>query len=191
MLHLALAVVAGALAGHLGSAYGTASPAVRTVAIIVAAVLVTLPLFVDADDPLASALTGLAEDIPEPGRAALRDGAELRRCVDEAMLDRRTARQVRQTWRALLRLAQARARIEAGAARRANGDGSSNAHARSVVDRLDQRLVEHVAALRKAYMAADAANAAELSLDDRALRSTEDLGDSMEQTAQVILDEPG
>src|SRR5260221_14711514 len=50
--HLTGALVAGAIAGSLSQAFVAASPAVRGVAVVVAAVLVALPLLIDADDPL-------------------------------------------------------------------------------------------------------------------------------------------
>jgi hypothetical protein len=191
LAHVGVAIAGGALAGMLAGSYASGALAVRLVAVTVAAVLVALPLLIDADDALAHALTGLADDVPEPCRAALQDGADLRRHVDEALLDRKTARQVRDTWRALLRLAEARARIERSGKRGAIArDEDRNSNGSAVVRRLDQRLVEHVAALRKAYLAADTAKAAEMSLDDGALRRVEDLGDSIEQATQVILDEP-
>src|SRR6185295_7228002 len=105
LVHAGAALGAGALAGALTSAYGSASPAVRGVAVVVAAVVVALPLLIDADDPIAHALDSAADDVAEPARASLREAAELRRTAGDDLLDRRSARQVRATWRALLRLA--------------------------------------------------------------------------------------
>ena len=64
--HLGVAVVGGALAGMLASAYASASPAVQGVSILVGSVLVALPLLVDADDPIAFALERSAVVLRDP-----------------------------------------------------------------------------------------------------------------------------
>src|SRR5262249_21138972 len=153
---------------------------VRLVAAIVGAVVASSPLFIDADDPLAHALDGLASELPDGAARTLKGAAELRRQVDESLLDRKTARHVRETWRSLLRLAEARCRLARGP-----GDRAETA----VTRRLDQRLEEHTDALRRAYLAADDATAAEVTAHDVALRRVEHLTDSYEQTAKVLLDE--
>jgi hypothetical protein len=125
-------------------------------------------------------------------RTALREGAELRRTVDAAALDRKTAREVEGTWRSLLRLAEARARIERSHAARAKarpGGAPLGSHAQGILRKLDVRITEHVAALTRAYTAVDTAKAAEISLDDRALRSAETIGESFEEVSKVIADE--
>jgi len=183
LLHLGAALGGGALAGSLASAYASASPAVRSVAVVVSAVMVALPLLVDADDPIAHALDAAADDVAEPARASLREAAELRRTAEEELLDRRAAREVRNTWRSLLRLAEARIRLER---RRTQASAS---HAGAVLVRIDQRIADHVGVLGRAYVAVDAARAAEASLDDSAMRSVETVGESLEQVSKAIVEE--
>ena len=194
LLHVGVGLLGGALAGSLSSAYAAASPAVRVVAAVVAAVLVALPLFVDADDSVAHRLDAFAEDVGEPAKAALREGADLRRAADPSLLDRGTSRQVKRTWAALLRLAEARARLERTvlARHRATLEQAKEgpaARAAAVIRRVDERIAEHVTVLGRAYAAVTTARAAEASLDDAALRSVEIAGESLESMSKAIVDE--
>lgn len=111
-LHVLLALVGGALAGTLSNAYQGASLAVFGVAIVVAAILAALPLIVEADDPVAHALEEAAAMVSMPAKGALVDGAALRRQSVEIPLDRATEARVKTTWKSLLRLAEARIRLE-------------------------------------------------------------------------------
>lgn len=185
LIHAGAAVLGGALAGSLSMSFAAAAPAVRGVAVTVAAVLLALPLLVDADDPVAHALDGAAEDIDGAAGAALREAAELRRTVDEDLLDAKTARHARATWAALLRLSEARTRLSRSPAL-AKKDASP---AQAVLARVDDRIADHVKALSRAYTAAGAARAAEASLDDAALRGVETAGESLEQVSRAIVDE--
>ena len=168
LVHIGAALLGGALAGTLSGAYAFASPAVRLVAVLVAAVLVALPLLVDADDPIAHALDGAGSLVPEPAKASLKDGADLRRNVRDVPLDKETATHVRKTWQALLKLAEARVRLERTRAVRVLGAGSP---AEAVVKMVDAKLADHVTALSRAYTAVDTVRAAELGLDDAALKT--------------------
>jgi hypothetical protein len=181
-VHVGLALLVGALAGAVAAHYATAALSVRAVVAVVSAVLVALPQLVEADDPMAYALDGLAEQVGEAPAEAMRQGAELRRTVDETMLDQESRRHARSTWSSLLRLSQARARLErAGSPKRVRRA--------AVVERIDERLAEHVTALERMYLAADEAKAAEASLDDRALRRVETSGATLEEMAEAIVDE--
>jgi MFS family permease len=111
-VHILVALVGGALAGSLSTAFTASSIPVMAVAIVVASVLAALPLLVEADDPLAHALDQAATDVSEPAKTALAQGAELRRTAEEVPLDRATEARVRKTWQSLLRLAEARVRLE-------------------------------------------------------------------------------
>ncbi|APR86697.1 hypothetical protein A7982_12046 [Minicystis rosea] len=185
LLHVGAALVSGALAGSLSMSFAVATPSVRAVAVTVAAVLLALPLLVDADDPLAHALDGAAADIDGSASASLREAAELRRMVDDELLDKKTARHARGTWEALLRLTEARVRLSRSPAMAKKGGSPADA----VLKRVDERIGEHVAALSRAYTAAGAAKAAEASLDDAALRGVETAGESLEQVSRAIVDE--
>lgn len=200
--HLALTLGAGALAGWVTAAYAGSALSVRIVSVAVAGILLGLPLIIDADDPTAHALSGLAEHVPEPSRAALLEGAELRRAAFDVPLDRKTAREVRQTWRALLDLGEARARLSRMSSSKPaapRSDGSSvpgkpvaerlNGQAQAVAKKLDARIADHVRALARALTAVDAARAAEVGLNDAALRNVETVGDSFEHVSKALTDE--
>jgi hypothetical protein len=186
LAHVAAALVGGALAGALSSAYAFSSPAVRIVAILVAGVLVALPLLVDADDPIAHALEATASLVPEPARKSLVEGAELRRNVRDIPLDAETARHVRKTWGALVKLAEARVRLERTRAVRTEGSPAD-----AVVKMVDAKLGDHVSALSRAYTAADTVRAAELGLDDAALKNVETAGESLDEVSRAIVDVKG
>ena len=111
-VHVIVALVAGALGGSLATGFAAGSLPVTVVAVVVASVLAALPLLVEADDPLAHALERAAEVVSEPARSALVSGAELRRNAEEVPLDRPTQVRAAKTWAALLRLAEARVRLE-------------------------------------------------------------------------------
>lgn len=194
LLHVGVALLGGALSGTLSAAYAASSPAVRIVAAVVAAVLVALPRFVEADDAVAHRLDAFAEDVSEPARAALREGAELRRAADASLLDRATSRQVKRTWAALVRLAEARARLERTVLARhrevvEQAKEGPAARAAAVIRRVDDRIAEHVTILGRAYAAVTTAHAAEASLDDAALRSVEAAGETLETMSRAIVDE--
>jgi len=186
LVHLGSSLVVGALSGSLAAAYGSASPAVRGVAVLVCAVLVALPLLVDADDALAATLEGASRRVSDPARSALRDAAELRRQAHDVPLDAESSRVVVGTWRALRRLAESRVRLERSKAQREAADASSPANA--VVARVDQRIADHVTALARAYTAADTARVAASTLDNAALESVADVGESLEETTRALVE---
>lgn len=182
LAHLGVALGAGALAGTIGVSYASASLGVRGVAVVVAAVLAALPLLIDADDAVAHELDRAAAIVSDPARAKLREGAELRRQAGEELLDARSARQVKRTWRALVRLAEARCKLE----RAATGASSQAERVRAL---LDDRIAAHVAVLSRAYLAVDAARGAEATIDDAALRSVQSVGESLEQVSDALVEE--
>lgn len=185
LTHLGIALVTGALAGTVTQAYTSAALEIRAVSVLVASVLVALPLFVDADDPIAHALDGLASDIGKDASASLKEGAALRRQVDEGLLDASALKDVRLSWRALVRLAEARARLEA--ARPSSTNASTHG---AVVRRVDERIAQHVGALRRAYLAADSAHAAETietSQDKQALEAVENASAALEETSEALI----
>jgi hypothetical protein len=199
--HMALAVGAGAVAGWITSAYSGSTAGIRVVSVIMAGVLLGLPLLLDADDPTAHALAGLASVVPEPSRSALLEGAELRRAAFDVPLDRKTAREVRQTWRALLDLGEARVRLTRMTSPKTPGTTAGAApsdkpqmepptgQAQAVAQKLDARISEHVRALSRALTAVDAARAAEVGLNDAALRNVETVGESFEHVSKTLMDE--
>lgn len=207
-VHVLMAVVGGALAGTLSTAYATASIPVFAVAVVVAAVLAALPLLVEADDPVAHALDHAAKVVAEPAKAALANGAELRRNAHEVPLDRSTQARVKKTWQSLVRLAEARIRLErsrpavliriAEQVAPAEGEGpperkalAPKSAAESVLAMLDQRIEEHVTVLARAYTAVDTAAAAAISLDDTALKNIEHVGESLEEVSRAMVEVRG
>jgi MFS family permease len=193
-VHVLLALVGGALAGALSNAFTSASLSVFAVAALVAGVLAALPLLVDADDPLAHALDEAAELLPEPVKRSLAAGAELRRNVAEIPLDRATAAKVKTTWHSLLRLAEARLRLERTrprallrAAEPAPADAAPSA-ADAVLEMVDQRIAEHVSVLGRTYTAVDTVTAARLGLDDSALKHVESMGESLDEVSRALVE---
>jgi hypothetical protein len=181
ILHVSLALATGAVAGALVSSFVLASPAVRGVSLVVAAVLVALPLLIEADDPIAHALDAAALGVAEPARAKLHEGAALRRNASDVMIDRAAMRQVQSTWRSLLGLADARVRMEGRVA-------APSSPTESVRRMLDNRIAEHVAALARALTAVDAASAARLGLDDAARRNVDAVGESLESLSEAMME---
>ena len=213
-VHVLVALVGGALAGTLSTAFNTSSIPVMAVATLVAAVLSALPLLVEADDPIAHALDQAAASVTQPARSALLEGAELRRNAAEVPLDRATEGRVRKTWQSLLRLAEARVRLErsrprtlvriAAAPPPASPQLSLALEAPSsttlvatpsaadaVLEMVDQRLKEHVTVLAKAYTAVDTARAAAIGLEDADLRTVDSLGDSLEDESRAMVEVKG
>lgn len=187
--HLVVALVGGALAGALSSGYAGSSPVVLGVAVTVASVLVALPLLVEADDPVAHALDQAAEGMTGPVGAALHEGASLRRHVTDVPLDRNTAHRVRKTWQSLIRLAEARSRLDRAQGPRIATEKPTAAEA--VTQMVDQRILDHVKALSRAYTAVDTAHAATVGLDDTAMKSVETVGESLDEVSRAIVEVKG
>jgi MFS family permease len=199
-VHLGVALVVGALAGTISTAFSAASMPVMVVAILVSAVLAALPLHVPADDPVAHALDEAAAAIAAPSRQLLREGAELRRSAEEVPLDRVTQARVSKTWESLLRLAEARVRLERSRPRLAAPSGEESpgpaggeaaaqpSAADAVLGMVDQRIAEHVAVLSKTIAAVDTARAAAVGLDDADLRTVDSMGDSLEDVSRAMVE---
>jgi hypothetical protein len=181
IVHLLLAAGAGGVAGYLALHYAGSEILVRAVVVIVAAVLATAPLMIPADDALAHALDDLAGTVDAPAAAQLSAAAELRRSVDESLLDPASARDARRAWKSLLRLGRARSRLI--------GQRALNERAQAVVRRLDQRIADHVGSLTRMYTAADAASAAGVSLDDGALESVESAGETLDEVSKAMMED--
>jgi hypothetical protein len=185
VLHVGLAVLAGGIAGGITASFGDATVAVRMVAVLVAAVLATIPHLVEADDLLSHELDYVSREVDEPAKGTLAAGADLRRNADDALLDRPTSRTVRRTWRALTRLAEARLRVQRS---RSVGAAAKSGATDAVLSMLDTRIAEHVAAIARAYSAVDTVRAAELGLDDVALRTAQSAGEALDHVSSAIVD---
>jgi hypothetical protein len=195
-VHVLLALVGGAMAGSLSHAYSAGALPVLAVAAVVAAVLAALPLLVEADDPVAHALDGAADSVSGAAKAALAQGAELRRTSSEVPLDRATATRVKTTWQSLLKLAEARVRLERTrpvalvriAEAVVEGPPAPPSAADQVLKMLDQKITEHVQVLAKAYTAVDAVTAARIGIDDSALKTVDSMGDSLEEVSRALVE---
>jgi hypothetical protein len=109
----------------------------------------------------------------------------LRRTIQDIPLDAETARHVRKTWQALLRLAEARVRLER--TRRVHPQSTSSP-AEAVVTMVDKKMIDHVTALSRAYTALDTVRAAQLGLDDVALKNVETAGESLDEASRAIME---
>jgi hypothetical protein len=191
-VHLSVAAVGGALAGALSSAYGSSSPPVLGVSVLVGSVLMALPLLVEADDPIAHSLERTAMHVRHPASQSLREGAALRRLGDDTVLDPEVRRRGERTWKKLLKLAEARLRLERirGAASRAkpSSETTNTSAAEVVLGMLDQAIADHVAALARAYTAVDTARAATIGLDNTAARGVDALGETLEDVTRALVD---
>ncbi len=193
-VHVLVALVGGALAGVLSTTYLNAALPVYGIAILCAAVLASLPLLVDADDPIAHAFEEAADLVDEPAKRSLRAGAELRRQSEEIPLDRATMTRVKTTWQSLLRLAEARIRMERTRpqtllrlAAETTGTSAEPTAADAVLGMVDQRIAEHVAVLARAYTAVDTVSAARIGLDDAALKNVENGSESLEEVSRAMV----
>jgi MFS family permease len=180
-VHVLIALASGALAGSLTAAYTSAALSVFAVAAVVAAVLAALPLLVEADDPVAHALDEAASIVDEPSKKALREAAELRRQAADIPLDRATAARVRTTWQALLRLSEARVRLQ-----RPRPIGATTPNA--VAEMIDSRIAEHVSVLSRAYTAIDTVSAARIGVDDAALKNVQGIPDELEDVSRALVE---
>ncbi len=186
-VHVLIALVGGALAGSLSNAYTGAALPVLAVAAVVAAVLAALPLLVEADDPVAHALDQAADLLSEPVRTSLRNGAELRRTAEDVPLDRQTAERVKTTWQSLLRLAEARLRLERTrpspallriaeqvVVREVEGPpapvSAPLSASDAVLGMVDQRIAEHVSVLARAIAALDTVSVRQQKMQLKQLR---------------------
>jgi hypothetical protein len=187
--HVTLAVVGGALAGELSSAFTSTSVALAGVSVGMGAVFVALPLLIDADDPVAHALEESAAILRDPAARSLRDGASLRRVSDDTLVKREARRGVARARRKLQKLAQARVRLQrAGVVLSAPGEARPESIREAVLQMLDDAIADHVAALTRAYKAVDTAEAAATGLDDAAARGVDAVGERLEDVSRAIIE---
>ncbi len=184
LAHIGLALVSGAGAGAIAQAYRGMPLPTFAVAALVAAVLVAAPFFVEADDTVAHALDLASREARGPVAEAFARGAELRRTTQDVPLDRATAKEVAETWRALVGLASARLRLDRGRLL----DTKATSATTSVLAKLDVRIAQHVDVLARTYTAVDTAHAAALGADDRAVRRVALEGDALDETSQALID---
>lgn len=206
-LHVLLALVSGAIAGSLSQAFAAASPQIYTVAVLVSAMLTAAPLLIAADDPVAHALEGASGQVTGPVRDVLEQGAELRRQAVLVAVEHEDEARLRSTWSSLLRLAEARVRLErsrgpsvapttpvdaapkdaavdAGAPTKPPAPTTKDA----VLGMVDDRIKDHVLALERAYSAVDTAHAAKAGIDDTAQKEASSMGDSLDEVSRALVE---
>lgn len=201
LAHMGLAMAAGGASAALAQHYAFNQSVaqgwiVPSISLVVVAVLMQLPTLIEADDPLAHALSAYAACVSGPSRANLLTGAELRRTVVDVPLPRKDAREIKNAWATLLELSEARVRLERAAkplqaAQTSAGESvaKSESRARAVAEKLDARIAAHVAALSRTFAAVDAASAAAVGLNDSALRHVESVGESLDQVSTALVDD--
>jgi hypothetical protein len=140
-----------------------------------------VPLLVHADDARVLSLEDAAKRVGAPLATTLLEGAELLRCGDVSLLDKVTARNVKKSWRSLDRLVEARLAMQQGNARR----GDTAAMVTAMVDR---QITEHIASLTRAYAAVTTAGAAEVGIDDSAIRDVHARGEALEVQSRAIVE---
>jgi hypothetical protein len=196
-VHVGLALLAGGMAAALAAHYIDIPVTTRIVTAAILAVLVMLPLVVEAEDALAHELDALAHELdglagkPSAQIAAkLREAAALRRDGDPRLLDVSTQREVSASWRTLLGVARARVRIEIQAPeiQVSSVNRAGSAHRLALIARLESSIEQHVTALGRTFTAAQEVRAVEASLDDSALRNVETSGESLEQMSRALVD---
>lgn len=178
-LHVSLAAASGGAAGALSATY-TASPLpVFSVATVLCAVVALAPLLVVADDPRVAFLESAARRLGSPLAPALHDAADLLRASDLCPLDPETAAHVKSSWRSLERLTSARLRLH---------DSPRSASATLVTGMLDRQITEHVQSLVRAVAAAATVGAAEVGLDDTAMRDVHLRGEVLEEQSRAMVE---
>jgi hypothetical protein len=157
--HVVATAVAGGAAGSLAASYASATPVVRGVALVVASVLVALPMLIEADDAIAHGLDIAANDVSDPARTLLREGAEIRRESVDSPLDPAAAQLAWKDWRALQRLADARVRLERprrhttlAKEQPSGAEPYRSTTAESPQSLADKRIAERVKTLRTTYV---------------------------------------
>jgi len=182
LVHVGLAVAVGAGAGALAEAYASAPLLYRSVAVVMCAVVSLVPFFMEADAPGVRVLEDAAKQLGPPIAAALLDGAELLRC-DTSLLDRETASNVRKSWRSLEKLVEARLAMAGGGGPTRRGETAA-----MVTAMVDRQITEHIASLTRAYAAVTTMGAAEVGIDDTALRDVHARGEALDEQSRAIVE---
>jgi hypothetical protein len=177
--HVGLALLAGAAAGLLAASFSASPLASHAVAVTMCAVLAMLPLVIEADDRRVLLLEAAAATLGAPLASTLLEGAALLR--HDETLDRETAAKIKKTWLSLERLIEARLRLEGKA--RSKGDTAV-----LVREMLDRQIIEHVTSLSRARAAAATATAAEVGIDDQAVRDVHARGEALDERSRAMVE---
>lgn len=180
-VHLAAALLSGAAAMFLAETFAVRDMSLFGVAIAVGTALCALPLLIDADDAVAAELDRISKVVPDPASQELRSAAQMRRRVKDVTMDADVAKNVDGTFDTLLRLAEARLRVQHAS----ETDGESG---RKVAALVDGKIALCATAIRKAFAASDAVRAYATARDDQELHALSAKSESIEEVSRTLLE---
>lgn len=180
-VHLGAALLTGGAAMFITETFRVRDPSLFCVAIAVGTALCALPLLIDADDAMAAELDRVSKVVPNPAAEELRAAAQMRRRVKDVVMDADVAKNVEGTFETLLRLAEARVRIQ----RVSEVDGDSG---RKVAALVDGKIALCATAIRKAFAASDAVRAYATARDDQELHALSAKSESIEEVSRTLLE---
>lgn len=180
-VHVGMALLGGGAAMFLAGSFGARDASLFGVAIAVGTALSALPLLIDADDPVAAELDRISKIVPESVARELRSAAQMRRHGKDVTMDADVAKNVDGTFDTLLRLAEARVRVQ----RASEVDGESG---KKVAALVDGKIVLCAAAIRKAFAASDTVQAYATARDDQELHALSAKSESIEEASRTLLE---
>ena len=180
-VHLGASLLAGSAAMFLAQAFGARDMSLFGVAIAVGTALCALPLLIDADDAVAAELDRISKVVPANVAQELRNAAQMRRRAKDVAMDADVAKNVDGTFETLLRLAEARVRVQAAS----ESDGES---AQKVAALVDGKISLCASAIRKALAASDAVRAYATARDDQELHALSATSESIEEVSRTLLE---
>ena len=180
-VHLGASLLAGSAAMFLAQAFGARDMSLFGVAIAVGTALCALPLLIDADDAVAAELDRISKVVPANVAQELRNAAQMRRRAKDVAMDADVAKNVDGTFETLLRLAEARVRVQAAS----ESDGES---AQKVAALVDGKISLCASAIRKALAASDAVRAYATARDDQELHALSAKSESIEEVSRTLLE---
>jgi hypothetical protein len=181
IVHGALALVGGAMAGGIVSGYEGATRPLWYVALAVAVALFAMPLVLEEDDALARALERTAGLLPAGPGDALREAAFLKRNGSAASIAEGSRDSVAKSFLSILKLGEARVQMAKSVGVSLGDDGS-----KSVTDILDAKIRSQVDVVKKAFAASDAVKAIVQTADTSAVDSLAIAGESMDEVRKAL-----
>jgi hypothetical protein len=157
LAHLALAATSGALAALIFARHGAAAPLPRTAALVMGGALLTAPLLIPAEDPVAHLLSLAAGRLKGPTSPLLRGAAELRRWSLRPSASAPSSRRIDARWSALVALVHERLALPQPPSA---APGAPDSYRDTPTDegpearqarRLDEQIADACAALRQAH----------------------------------------
>ena len=180
-VHLGMALLGGGAAMFLAGSFGARDASLFGVAIAVGTALCALPLLIDADDSIAAELDRISKILPEAIARELRSAAQMRRHGKDVAMDADVAKNVEGTFETLLRLAEARVRVQ----RASEVDGESGQKVAALVD---AKITLCATAIRKAFAASDTVRAYATARDDQELHALSAKSESIEEASRTLME---